>query len=351
MSATLTPTIALDAMGGDVGLDTTLDAAATALASYSDINIILVGDEQAIQAHQHYSKLDKSRIDICATTQVVGMDESPSNVLRHKTDSSMWKAIELVKDGQAQAVVSAGNTGALMATARYILKMLPGISRPAICATMPSQHGHVHWLDLGANIDSKPTQLLQFAVMGSELTKAVDGNDNPQVGLLNVGEEEIKGNETVKETGKLLEASPLNYIGFVEGNDIFLRPQLDVVVCDGFVGNVALKAIEGIAKFIQHSTEQEFKHSLFSKLSALISFPVLRRLKKRIDPRSYNGATLLGLQGIVIKSHGNADAVAFANAIKIARLEIANGVIDQIRRKLEHIQTIEAAEVGQTNDL
>ncbi|SUO97942.1 phosphate acyltransferase PlsX [Suttonella ornithocola] len=326
--------IAIDAMGGDIGLDTTLAAVITAQAKHPDLFLILVGEQAAIKSHQLFSKIDLSRAEIFHCTQVVDMDEAPANVLRHKNDSSMWKAIELVRDGKAHACVSAGNTGALMASARYILKMLPGISRPAICATLPTLHGHVHWLDLGANVDSKPEQLEQFAVMGSELTRAVDNNASPKVGLLNIGEEAIKGNDVVKEAGKLLQNAPINYIGHVEGNDIFLKKELDVVVCDGFVGNVALKTVEGLAKFIQKSLEAQYKRSLFTKIAALLSLPVLKRLKTTIDPRMYNGATLLGLQGIVVKSHGNADAFAFANAIKIARLEVKNGVIDKIRDKL-----------------
>lgn len=351
MCARTTPTIAIDAMGGDIGLDTTLGAAALALKQNPNLTLILVGKHEEISAHRLFADLDQSRVNLHHASQIVGMDEPPSSVLRHKNDSSMWRAIELVKEGKADAVVSAGNTGALMATSRYILKMLPGIARPAICATVPSKTGHVHWLDLGANIDSKPTQLLQFAIMGSEVSKAVDGNPNPQVGLLNVGEEEIKGSELIKETSKLLEQSALNYIGFVEGNDIFLRQNLDVVVCDGFVGNIALKSIEGIAKFIQFRTEHEFKRNLLTKLIALLAYPILKRLKNRIDPRRYNGASLLGLQGIVIKSHGNADPVAFANAIKIAHLESKNGVLTHIRHALESIQHEEAQKENPHHDL
>ena len=241
MSTSKPPIIAIDAMGGDIGLDVTLAAVAHIQKRHHDVRMIVVGDEPAIRSHKSCSAIDAARIDIHHTTQVVAMDEAPANVLRHKTDSSMWKAIELVRDGKAQACVSAGNTGALMASSRYILKMLPGISRPAICAVVPSRGGHVHWLDLGANVDAKPEQLVQFAVMGSELVKAVDEKPNPIVGLLNIGEEAIKGNDMVKETSKLLEKTDLNYSGFVEGNDIFLKEKLDIVVCDGFVGNVALK--------------------------------------------------------------------------------------------------------------
>lgn len=332
-----TTVIAIDAMGGDVGLDTTLAAVAIAQNEHPALRFILTGDENTIKAHQLFPQLDNKRVEILSTSQIVAMDESPSAVLRNKQDSSMWKAIELVRDGRADACVSAGNTGALMASARFILKMLPGISRPAICATLPTLSGHVHWLDLGANVDSKPEHLVQFAIMGSELSRAVDNNNSPKIGLLNIGEEAIKGNEIVKETGKLLPNAPIDYIGNVEGNDIFLKKGLDVVVCDGFVGNVALKSIEGIAKLIQTTLEQEYKKSILTKLAALFSLPVLKRLKARIDPRTYNGATLLGLQGIVIKSHGNADATAFANAINIARLEVQNRVLERIRVQLERL--------------
>ena len=329
------PTLAIDAMGGDIGLDTTLPAVGIAQKRHPDIHFILVGDEARIKSHPEFAKLAQDGISLHHASQVVAMDDSPASVLRHKNDSSMWRAIELVRDGKAQACVSAGNTGALMASARYILKMLPGISRPAICATIPSLHSHVHWLDLGANVDSKPEQLRQFAIMGSELARAVDNIDKPAVGLLNIGEEAIKGNETVKETGKLLEESNINYIGYVEGNDIFLRPNLNVVVCDGFVGNVALKTVEGLAKFIQKEMEKSFRHNIWSKIGALFALPALRRVKGRIDPRGYNGASIVGLQGVVVKSHGNADSFAYANAINIARLEIERNMIGRIRDQLQ----------------
>lgn len=328
-------TLAIDAMGGDIGLDTTLPAIGIAQKRHPDIHFILVGDQSSIESHPAFAQLNPHRITIRHASQIVAMDENPASVLRHKNDSSMWRAIELVRDGQAQACVSAGNTGALMASARYILKMLPGISRPAICATVPSLHGHVHWLDLGANVDSKPEQLRQFAIMGSELARAVDNIEKPAVGLLNIGEEAIKGNDTVKETGKLLEKSNIHYIGFIEGNDIFLRANLNVVVCDGFVGNVALKTVEGLAKFIQKEMENSFRYNFWSKLAALFALPSLKRVKGRIDPRGYNGASIVGLQGVVVKSHGNADAFAYANAINIARLEIERNVIGRIREQLQ----------------
>ncbi|MDO4642394.1 MAG: phosphate acyltransferase PlsX [Cardiobacteriaceae bacterium] len=344
MSSKTPPVIAIDAMGGDIGLDVTLTAVSHIQKQYADVFMLIVGDENAICSHKAFIEIDQTRIKIQHATQIVAMDEAPANVLRHKTDSSMWKAIELVRDGKAQACVSAGNTGALMASSRYILKMLPGISRPAICAVVPSRSGHIYWLDLGANVDAKPEQLVQFAVMGSELAKAVDEKPSPAVGLLNIGEEAIKGNDVVKETSKLLEKTDINYIGFVEGNDIFLKSELDVVVCDGFVGNAALKSVEGIAKYIQTTLEQEYRRNIFSKIAALFSLPVLRRTKKRIDPRTYNGATLLGLQGIVIKSHGNADTLAFANAINVARLEITNGIISHIRNQLPHQQQVHTSD-------
>ena len=316
MTQTNTVTIAIDAMGGDIGLDSTLAAAQIAQQQHSALHLLLVGDEQAIQTHALFAQLDKNRCEILHSSQIVAMDELPANVLRHKNDSSMWRTIEMVRDGRAQACVSAGNTGALMASARYILKMLPRISRPAICATLPAMHGHVHCLDLGANVDVKPEQLEQFAIMGSELSKALDNNPQPTVGLLNIGEEAIKGNDTVKEG-------------------------LNVVVCDGFVGNVALKSVEGIAKFIQLSLEREYKRNLLTKLAALCSLPILKKLKGTMDPRIYNGAMLLGLQGLVVKSHGNADAFAFANAISRAYLAASNGILERIRTQLTLLPSLE----------
>ncbi|MFA7388240.1 MAG: phosphate acyltransferase PlsX, partial [Thiohalobacteraceae bacterium] len=266
--------------------------------------------------------------------EVVGMDESPSRALRFKKDSSMRVAIDLVKDGRAQACVSAGNTGALMATARYVLKTLPGIDRPAISSEIPSIQGYTQVLDLGANVDCSAEHLFQFAVMGSVLANAVHGLDAPRVGLLNIGEEEIKGNEQVREAAALLTGSSLNYIGFVEGNDVYTGG-VDVVVCDGFVGNVALKTSEGVAKMIGHFMREEFSRTLLTRLIGALAMPVLKAFRNRIDPRSYNGATLLGLRGIVIKSHGGADAVAFENAINVAVLEVRKAVPDRIAHLLE----------------
>ena len=334
MSADIT--IALDAMGGDHGADTVIPAALNTLEHQADLRLILVGDqtllEQSLQ-RAGYSTTD-GRLQIQHATEVVGMDESPSRALRFKKDSSMRVAIDLVKDGRAQACVSAGNTGALMATARYVLKTLPGIDRPAISSEIPSIQGYTQVLDLGANVDCSAEHLFQFAVMGSVLASAVHGLDAPRVGLLNIGEEEIKGNEQVREAATLLARSSLNYIGFVEGNDVYTGG-VDVVVCDGFVGNVALKTSEGVAKMIGHFMREEFSRTLLTRLIGALAMPVLRAFRSRIDPRSYNGATLLGLRGIVIKSHGGADAVAFENAINVAVLEVRKAVPDRIAHLLE----------------
>ncbi|MEZ5593603.1 MAG: phosphate acyltransferase PlsX [Gammaproteobacteria bacterium] len=330
-------TIAIDAMGGDIGPSATVAAALNYLRERNDIKLILVGQEEVLRAQlQQLGATENSQISIRHAPQTVAMDELPSQALRLKKESSMRVAINLVKQGEADACVSAGNTGALMATARFVLKTLPGIDRPAICTSLPSTRGHVHVLDLGANVDSKAEHLLQFAVMGSVLATAVDNQDNPRVGLLNIGAEEIKGNEQVKQAATLLSASRLNYIGFVEGDGVFLD-DFDVVVCDGFVGNIALKTCEGVAKLIRHFMVQEFQRNILTRAAALVARPVLRALVRRIDPRRYNGASLLGLQGIVIKSHGGADAVAFANAIQIAILEVENAVPQRIRFLLDEM--------------
>lgn len=330
-------TIAIDAMGGDIGPSATVAAALNCLRERTDIKLILVGQEDVLRAQlQQLGGTENKQISIRHAPQTVAMDELPSQALRLKKESSMRVGINLVKQGEADACVSAGNTGALMATARFVLKTLPGIDRPAICTTLPSTRGHVHVLDLGANVDSKAEHLLQFAVMGSVLATAVDNRDSPRVGLLNIGAEEIKGNEQVKQAATLLGASQLNYIGFVEGDGVFLD-DYDVVVCDGFVGNIALKTCEGVAKLIRHFMVQEFQRNILTRAAALVARPVLRALVRRIDPRRYNGASLLGLQGIVIKSHGGADAVAFANAIQIAILEVENAVPQRIRFLLDEM--------------
>ena len=322
-------------MGGDYGPSVIVPAAIKVLTEEPSIQLILVGDEQYLkEALDAHGTGPGSRLVIRHASQQVQMDDEVSLALRNKKDSSMRVAINLVKEGTAKACVSAGNTGALMATARFVLKTLPGIDRPAICTSVPSVMGHAHLLDLGANIDSTPTHLFQFGIMGSVLASAVDNNPSPRVGLLNVGEEEIKGNERVKEAGRLLSAANINYIGFVEGDSIY-KGDADVVVCDGFVGNVALKASEGVAKMIIYFVKQEFKNNLLSRLAGLTSKPVLTRLGAKIDPRRYNGASLLGLRGIVIKSHGGADAFSFVNAIKQAMAECRKNVPSRISEQIE----------------
>ena len=332
-------TIALDCMGGDYGPHVVVPAAVSALIKYSELQLILVGDELAIrnQLEQH-PKVDQARFSIQHTSEIVGMDEPPAQVLRNKKNSSMRVSINMVRDKQAQACVSAGNTGALMATARYVLHTLAGIDRPAINTILPAIKGHTHMLDLGANVDCKAENLFQFAVMGSVLASAVDDISQPRVGLLNVGQEAIKGNDQVKEANVLLENSGLNYIGYVEGDDIFYG-DVDVVVCDGFVGNVSLKTSEGVARLISHLAKQSFTKNLYTKMVALLARPILSDLKETIDPRHYNGASLLGLKGIVIKSHGGADEYSFENAIKMAIIEAQKSVPELIDRQLEHFLT------------
>ena len=328
-------TVALDAMGGDIGPDATVPAALQALREHQDLDIILVGDETVLEKSlvRHKSGVS-DRLRIRHASQVVEMDDLPSHAMRNKKDSSMRVAINLVKEGEASACISAGNTGALMATARFVLKMLPGIDRPAICTALPSMTSHTWMLDLGANVDVDAKHLLQFAVMGSVMARAVDGNESPRIGLLNIGEEEIKGNEQVKRANELLLQSDLNYIGYVEGDNIF-DGSVDVVVTDGFVGNVSLKSVEGVAKMIRHFLKESFGQNPLTKLAGLIALPVLRSFARKLDPRRYNGATLLGLNGIVIKSHGSADSVAFEHAIDNAVIEVKNRVPQQIGNLLQ----------------
>jgi glycerol-3-phosphate acyltransferase PlsX len=327
-------TIALDAMGGDHGVGVTVPAAIAILKTQPELKLILVGVREAVLAElgkQHAS--EHERLTIHHASELVGMDEPPAQALRGKKDSSMRVAINLVKEGLAQAAVSAGNTGALMATARFVLKTLPGIDRPAIVTTLPTIHNHVHVLDLGANVDCTPEQLVQFAIMGSILVGAVEGKSRPRVGLLNIGEEDIKGNDTVKKTHELLRATSINYCGYVEGDEIYTG-DMDVIVCDGFVGNVMLKTSEGFARMIAHFIKQEFKRNLLTKLSALLALPALLAFRKRVDPRRYNGATFIGLNGTVIKSHGGADKLAFEYAILEALAEARNQVPLHIGREL-----------------
>jgi glycerol-3-phosphate acyltransferase PlsX len=340
-------TIALDAMSGDHGHPVVVPAARVALERHPELRIILVGDRATLEVATRKAGLTLGeRVSIQHATQVVEMDEPPSRALRGKKDSSMRVAIELVKEGRAAAAVSAGNTGALMATARFVLKTLPGIDRPAIISAMPSANGHTHILDLGANTECTPEHLFQFAVMGSVLANAVHGIERPKVALLNIGEEEIKGNDQIREAARLLSASKLNYIGFVEGNDIYLG-DVDVVVCDGFVGNVALKTSEGLAKLIGQFLKEEFSRNLLTKLSAVSAMPVLKAFKDRVDPRHYNGASFLGLNGIVIKSHGSADAVSFASAIRVALIEVEKSVPSRIGHLLADLLAEQQPESAQ----
>lgn len=329
----MTITLAVDAMGGDHGPKITVPASINALTKYDQLHIILVGDKELIEKELQKNKYTNTRLSIQHTSEVVEMDESPQGALKNKKDSSMRVAINLIKEGKAQACVSAGNTGALMATARYVLKMLPGIDRPAIASSLPSQKGTTYMLDLGANTDCTAEHLLQFAVMGAMLVSSVTGNPNPSVGLLNIGSEDIKGNEIVKEASELLRRSHLNFYGNVEGNDIF-KGTTDVVVCDGFVGNVALKTAEGIAQLMGRFLTQEFKRNWITKVMAFVSLLVLNRFKKRLDPRRYNGASFLGLRGIVVKSHGSADSYSFFFAIQTAIEESKNNVLEKIQKQL-----------------
>ncbi len=325
-------TIALDAMGGDHGPDVVIPAALDCIERNPGLNLILVGDEAAIRSRLGSPRWG-DRLSLRHASQVVEMHELPSRALRTKKDSSMRVAIDLVKQGVASACVSAGNTGALMATAKFVLKTIPGIDRPAIIATLPSKGGYTYVLDLGANVDCTAEHLYQFAIMGHELVCAVEDKTAPRLGLLNVGEEEIKGNEQVKQAARLLAASHVNFIGFVEGNDIFSE-SVDIVVTDGFVGNIALKTTEGLAKMIGGSLKAEFEKTIWSRLAGLAALPILKSFKRQYDPRRYNGASLVGLTGIVIKSHGNADRLAFANAIHIAVKEVEKAVPSRIGERL-----------------
>ncbi len=328
-------TIAIDAMGGDHGAHVTVPAAAEYLRNNPGDTIVLVGLPDAIAAELNTLKLSTGpNLRIHAASEVVGMDEPPQLVLRNKKDSSMRVAINLVKSGEASACVSAGNTGALMATARYVLKMLPGIDRPAIASFLPTAKGQVCMLDLGANVDCNAEHLLQFALMGATLAGAVGHNDNPSVGLLNIGSEDIKGNETVKRAAELLQQSDLNFYGNVEGDDIF-KGTTDVVVCDGFVGNVSLKTSEGLAQMMRGFLRKEFGRNLFTKLAGLIAMPVLNAFRQHVDHRRYNGASLLGLKGIVVKSHGSADTFAFLCAIERAAEEARGGMLLHIGEHVE----------------
>jgi len=334
-------TLAVDCMGGDHGPDVTLAACRQFLEHHPDARLLLVGQPASLQALVH------ERASVVAASQVVTMDDPVEVALRRKKDSSMRVAIQQVKDGTAQAAVSAGNTGALMAIARYLLKTLEGIDRPAIASQLPNaQGGATTVLDLGANVDCSAEHLLQFAVMGSALVSVLQERDEPLVGLLNIGEEAIKGSEEIKRAGELLRfaanSGDLNFHGNVEGNDIF-KGTVDIVVCDGFVGNVALKASEGLASMITGALKQEFSRSIFTKMAAVVAYPVLSALMRRMDHRRYNGAALLGLRGLVFKSHGSADALAFEQALNRAYDAARNNLLDRVRARVAHAAPLLAA--------
>ena len=328
-------TLAIDAMGGDHGTTVTVPAAVEYLKQFPGDTIVLVGIPEAIETELCALGVKTGvHLRIHPATEVVGMDEQPQSALRGKKDSSMRVSINLVKSGEALACVSAGNTGALMATARYVLKTIPGIDRPAIASYMPTKKGQICMLDLGANTDCTAEHLLQFALMGSTLVTALEHKPNPSIGLLNIGSEDIKGNEVVKQAAQLLRASDLNFYGNVEGNDIF-KGTTDVVVCDGFVGNVALKTTEGLAQMLGDFLREEFSRNAFTKLAALLAMPVLNAFKRRVDHRRYNGASFLGLKGIVVKSHGSADVLAFRCAIERAAEEAREGMLHHISEHIE----------------
>ncbi len=327
--------IALDAMGGDHGPEVTVGAAKLALDEFSGIRLVLVGDESRLRAELVKHELSgDDRVRIHHASEVVDMDELPVVALKKKKDSSMRVAINLVKDGTVQACVSAGNTGALMATGKFVLKTIQGISRPAICTVLPGIKGHTHMLDLGANLECSPQNLAEFALMGSVLAQSVEGIDKPSIGLLNIGSEEVKGNESIKRASQLIAESRLNYYGFVEGDDIY-KGTVNVIVTDGFVGNISLKTGEGLAALVNNVLRNEFNRNWLTKLAAFCALPVLTAVRRKLDPRRYNGASLLGLNGIVVKSHGNADTGSFLNAIKIAYIEIENCVPQRISSALE----------------
>ncbi len=337
--------IAVDAMGGDTGPDVTIPAALAFLQGHPEAHLVLVGQISVMASHRHYAQLQAHpRCQVVEASEIVSMDDSIEIALRRKKNSSMRVAVNQVKNGVAQAAVSAGNTGALMAIARYVLKTMDGIDRPAIATQLPNAAGGATTvLDLGANVDCTEEHLLQFAVMGSALVAAISDNKSPSVGLLNIGEEAIKGSEVIKKAGEMLRTASnsgeLNFYGNVEGNDIF-KGTTDIVVCDGFVGNVALKTSEGLASMIGGFMKAEFSRNIFTKLAGIVAYPVLTAFKKRVDHRRYNGAALLGLQGLVFKSHGSADAFAFERALNRAYDAARNDLLAKVRQRIARAATL-----------
>ena len=327
-------TIAVDAMGGDHGPVMTTPASLALVKKLPNVRVVLVGDEAKIRAEIPSDATNLDRIEIIHASQTVGMDEAPAFALRTKKDSSIRLAVQLVKDRRADACVSAGNTGALMAISRFVLKTCEGIDRPAIMSALPTPLGCTYMLDLGANVDCHSSQLHQFALMGHVLFKELQGVASPRVALLNVGEEEAKGNDQVKQANELLQSDEtLNYLGYVEGTDI-LSGKIDVIVCDGFVGNVALKSIEGVAGFFSKQLTLAFKQTWFTRMIGLLSLPVLTSVKRKFDPSGYNGASLVGLKGVVVKSHGNAKVKEFIRAMELAISEAEKDIPALIEKAL-----------------
>lgn len=327
--------IAIDAMGGDKGLPVVIPAIKQFLDEHDTVSLILVGVKDQITDMLYTHNIVSDRISIVHASEVVAMDEPPSQALRYKKDSSIRVGVNLVKSQNAQAFVSAGNTGALMAISKFVLKTIPGISRPAIVSAMPSINGYSYLLDLGANIDCSATHLYQFAIMGAILKSSLNNNMKPRVALLNIGQEEIKGTETIREASRMLSSNDfINYVGYLEGNDIY-KDIADVIVCDGFVGNVALKTSEGLSQFIMEIFKQAYTSTWYTKLVGFLTIPIVKKIKKQLDPKNYNGASLLGLNGIVVKSHGGADSSAFANAIVQAKCEIENNVLQHLNKNIK----------------
>ena len=327
----MTKWIAVDAMGGDVGIAVTIPACVSFIQQHHDVGVMLCGATDLIQQELRSHDIGANRIQVIDAPEVIAMDESPVAALRYKKKSSMRVAINLVQSGEAAACVSAGNTGALMAISKFVLNTTPGLSRPAITTRMPTTNGSVsHILDLGANVDSSAEQLAQFALLGSAVARCMSGIEAPRVGLLNVGEEEIKGSAVIKQaSGLIAECENVNYIGFVEGNDWF-SGKADVVVCDGFVGNIALKAVEGMAMLFSKSLLGSFKRNFYTQISGLLSKSVLNEFKNQVDPRNYNGALLAGLNGAIFKSHGSADAYSFEKALEQAHTSVRSHLLDTI---------------------